>query len=441
MKRIFYISSLSLFAMQSAIAMTLQIPHLPSAVLVTAGERLSDDGDYPDRYPLLAVSNDGRGELWAINPLPDFTRGNFESASCTGSGSTAVCAAVGGDGIPLMAISFDGGNKWTKKEFDSLSLCGDHGRLEGVSCTGNGSTAICAAAGYGKDSGHPIPLLTVSVDGGHTWTDKVIPKVIHGGYGAVSCSGNGATAICTAVGEQKRKEKENVLLVVSTDGGQTWAQKPIDNFPTDVQYPWLESVSCTGSDSNTTVCAAVGNYNDINGWRYFLVTSTNGGKTWATKSVANYSERNELDTVSCTGSGLTAVCVAGGYYGLAVSTDGGNTWAAKSTANLEATAFITSSCTGSGSAAICAAGGYGGLAVSTDGGNTWTPKSIGRDPIRAVNCTGSGPTAICTAAGDGYIAASTDGGNNWALKSISGLLPYSSFGTSGGNKSLRKMHH
>jgi len=279
MKRIFYISSLSLFAMQSAIAMTLQIPHLPSAVLVTAGERLSDDGDYPDRYPLLAVSNDGRGELWAINPLPDFTRGNFESASCT------------------------------------------------------------------------------------------------------------------------------------------------------------------GSDSNTTVCAAVGNYNDINGWRYFLVTSTNGGKTWATKSVANYSERNELDTVSCTGSGLTAVCVAGGYYGLAVSTDGGNTWAAKSTANLEATAFITSSCTGSGSAAICAAGGYGGLAVSTDGGNTWTPKSIGRDPIRAVNCTGSGPTAICTAAGDGYIAASTDGGNNWALKSISGLLPYSSFGTSGGNKSLRKMHH
>lgn len=292
-----------------------------TAICVAAGQ--DNTGLNP---AMIAVSMDG-GTTWTNTPItgnPD--NGQFFGADCTGSNATAVCVAVGRDLVtnaPLIVVSMDGGTTWTTR---SAAGATNNGAYEGVSCTGSGSTAICVAVGH--DDNASQAMLAVSTDGGNTWTDTAIAdNPANGFFKAASCTGSGSTAICMAAGQDLVGTVG--MVAVSTDGGSTWTNKTITgNFPLG-NYT---GASCVGSGS-TALCVAVGTSADVIITLPIIAVSTDGGNTWVDKSFTG-ENIGQLTSVTCTGdSGPTALCAAVGQDAstnkamIVVSTDGGNTWA------------------------------------------------------------------------------------------------------------------
>lgn len=336
--------------------------------------------------PLLVISTDG-GNNWAVKSVTGLpTRGYFLGTSCVGSGLTAICTAVGedftGSTPTLLAVSTDGGSNWAVKSVAGVPI---NGVFSAASCTGSGSTAICTAAGQDHTGSQP-PLLAVSVDGANTWTVKSITGLpTNGSFAAASCTGSGSTAICTAAG-QDLTGSQPPLLAVSTDGGNTWAVKTVPGIPVTGLYT---AASCTGTGS-TAVCTAAGR-SAGGSPSPLLAVSTDGGNTWAVKSVTGIPISGYFFGTACTGSGSTAICTAAGADTtisssplVAVSTNGGNTWAVKSITGAPANGyFYSTSCTGTLSTAVCTAAGGDNtgtspplLVISADGGNTWSVKSV-----------------------------------------------------------------
>jgi hypothetical protein len=64
-------------------------------------------------------------------------------------------------------VSTNGGATWSKITTTGFTIDGD---FVGASCTGNGSSAICIAAGQDNTGTQP-PLLVESTDGGNTWSE------------------------------------------------------------------------------------------------------------------------------------------------------------------------------------------------------------------------------------------------------------------------------
>lgn len=390
---------------------------------------------------VLKVSTDA-GNTWTEKSVSGLSgEARFMATSCTGEGSNAVCAVVGfskEDG-PLLVVSANGGKTWETKPVQGLpEEYKGQTLLSTVSCTGSGSTAMCAAGGW-------FGVFAATTDAGKNWTLKTMPD---GGvprdmgevmFSSVSCTGNGGSARCAAVGGlMTAMGYFPTPVYVSADNGNTWETKTSFGFPNDLGGAYL-SISCTGSGSDD-VCAAVGvdinRGGNISG--LFLTTSANGGNDWVKKSVPGLDSNGPISSVSCTGSGPTAVCVASGWHAynaegpLAVSVDGGATWAVKSEAGVpdsKYSQFHSVSCNGSGPTAHCVAAGEGknsSLLVSEDGGSTWSGKTMsglpesGRFAFYSVKCNHSLP-GVCVALGEAHskllLAVSADGGNTWALKS------------------------
>jgi hypothetical protein len=181
------------------------------------------------------------------------------------------------------------------------------------------------------------------------------------------------------------------MLLVTSDGGNTWNFKTVSDLP---KYVNVNSVSCGGS-SDTAVCTVVGAYrNESGSVRPLILVSKDGAKTWSIKYLDNDKRWGEYKTVSCSGTNKT-VCIAAGLSTassspdtimlLGVSTDGGDTWIDKSTSDSRYGGYYnSSSCTGEGATAICIAAGYalgfGGsptLTISKDGGLTWKTQYTG----------------------------------------------------------------
>ncbi len=178
---------------------------------------------------LVQGTNPGGGLTWSAVPVsPSLpAQGTFQSSSCTGSvGSTpnATCVAAGQQGsplspAPLLAQTLDGGSTWNIVNF-SIS----QGEFFATSCTGTSST-VCIATGLQGSALTPTPLIAVSKNGG-TWNVFTsFPSITQGLFTAASCTGNGATAVCVAAGWQGSIIPSSTtppLLVVSTDGGTSW---------------------------------------------------------------------------------------------------------------------------------------------------------------------------------------------------------------------------
>lgn len=190
-------------------------------------------------------------------------------------------------------MSADGGNTWAAKTIPDLPM---NAQFEAVSCTGHGKCAICTAAGY--NVGTTEPFLSVSMDGGMSWEIKTFDNLPHPtSFNAASCTGNPGDAVCIAAGN-------GPALAVSNDGGNTWDVKTIPNHT-----GFLFGTSCTGIKS-TAICSAAGE--DWGGSKKLLVDSTNGGETWKLKSVAHIPSLTSFYTTSCTGSKKQAICIAAG---------------------------------------------------------------------------------------------------------------------------------
>lgn len=200
----------------------------------------------------------------------------------------------------------------------------------------------------------------------------------------------------------------------------------------------FSSISCM-NDPMDKICVAVGNSGES---ELLLATSKDGGINWNTKiahGTPNEALKNGiLYSVSCTGNGPNSVCAAAGQYRfgayplptlayLAVSNDSGSTWHIKDTPGIEILRSV--SCTGSGVNAVCAAVGGDKILVSTNGGNNFNIKpikgAVSQSGLSSVSCFGNGSAATCTAVGsdESYplIVTSEDKGASWYVNKSANL--------------------
>jgi hypothetical protein len=309
---------------------------------IAAGEKLIAATNH--WAPLLTQSTNG-GKTWEtqlIQELPN--HGIINGTSCTGSGYNAICIAVGEDQNlyeSLLVQSTDGGRKWTVKTFPFLP--GDEFSIfNGVSCLGSGSKAMCVAVG-GSNRFPNIwtPLLVQSTDSGKTWVTKsfdTLPNTSNV-LNSVSCSGEDAKSVCVAVGNEINNINDaQSLIIQSNNNGATWEIKPI---VLPQSYNDLTATSCTDGQS-IPICTAVGSINYSGFDPSALLAQISDGSSWDVKSITDLPSAPIGSTfygTSCTGSGSTAICIAvgssllNGKYKplLAKSLDGGMSWKVQST--------------------------------------------------------------------------------------------------------------
>jgi len=389
------------------------------------------------RNALSFISNDG-GQNWSAW-IAQEPSSSFNSVQCTGTaGTSAVCVAVGRDTAtqqPLVYVSSDGsGLLWSKKETESTNST-----FNSVTCTGDGSSASCAAAG--KNIGENSALLYFSQDGGAHWSNEAsISKA--GSLASVSCVGGGASLICSTAGDASPAP----LLYQSTTNGASWQ---VIDLPTAAGY--FNKASCTGSGLDA-VCIAVGkNYLGNLPLLYRGVPISAYSWNWIEVNTG-LTAHGLLNDVSCTGESTTSICSAVGYeidnniLGapiLVVTHDGGLSWSRINTSLIKAK-LLGSSCTGSDDNAICIAAGQdlndpswpSVLLVSRDAGRRWTRVDTGTNNqyLETASCSGFGSNAVCTAAGQGssssnsaLIYLSQDGGQSWSSPDTSALTSNGEF--------------
>jgi hypothetical protein len=139
-----------------------------------------------------------QGAAWslvAFTPVLSATS-NFKAVSCTGTQSNGLCVAVGNDTAtnPLIAINLNPAaaptppGDWTVVPNGTITgFSSTNATLNNVSCTGTGTTAICAAVGIDNVSGNS--LLIKTYDGGTTWAVDTTSVASSTTFNAVSLTG------------------------------------------------------------------------------------------------------------------------------------------------------------------------------------------------------------------------------------------------------------
>jgi photosystem II stability/assembly factor-like uncharacterized protein len=192
---------------------------------------------------ILTTSNGGL--TWLPPTTPTGSTAALSGVSCTGSGASATCEAVGAvvSGAAVILGSTNGGATWTAQTSNSTVA------LAGISSTG--PTSFVAV---GTTTAGSAVVLTTSNSGG-TWTP--VTSNSPAALTAVNCVGQN----CYAVGAVTAGF---AVADASTDGGTTWALQSSNSTQA------LSSVSCVNSVS----CFAGGALGTV-------VTTTDGGRTWA----------------------------------------------------------------------------------------------------------------------------------------------------------------
>lgn len=423
--------------------------HTISVTFKTASGVLVAAGRETGVLPIVAVSSDA-GANWATKTITSLVdNGIFEASSCKGSGATAVCVAGGqlDTNAPILAASTDSGDTWITKT--PTGIIPAFATYYSTSCTGSDVTATCIAAGENQTD--TAPFLVASTDGANNWVVQTITSAPTTGYlNGASCTGTTSTAICAVAGQDL--DTNGPLVAVTTNGATSWEVKTITDAPATAIY---NAVDCSGTGS-TAICVAVGQEDATNPT---MAISTDGASTWALKNIAGAPATGILRGVSCTGTESSAICATVGQQSgtapfVAVSTDGANNWAEKTVTSIPAAGILYSaSCTGTGATAICVAVGKDTtndralIVQSVDGGATWTtvtsPVFAAGSVFNATKCTGNDTTAVCSAAGGTatatYLASTLDGGTTWTVKTVTGAPVtgvFNSTGASGGT--LRK---
>lgn len=382
--------------------------------------------DFGNSVALITASTDG-GNTWSVKNIQNNIDAELNLTSCLSNGTSDFCITVGSNNTtnaPFIVASIDGGNTWGVADTSSLPLAS----FNGTSCTGSGPSAICIAVGSNDNTG--VPLITQSFNMGTTWNAVNNVTNDQGTFAGASCFGSGSTATCIATGEDSNTSTP--LLAITTNGGSTWSTASITGLTSGV----LEQASCTGS-SSSAICAVVAD--DFTTGTSVIVVSTDGGNTWNNKNISGLPNTPNFTSISCTGTGSTAVCVAAGQHTaiglneflLAVSTDGANTWNAVTTIPgfTDGASLNAVSCTGTGTTAICVAAGQDESTssplsiISTDGGNTWNigPSLINSGQFNAVSCSGLYCIAVGSNNNFGGIMQSVDGTQTWSVVNIANI--------------------
>lgn len=291
-----------------------------AAGLISAGE----EGNTP-----IIVQSTG-GTTWAVATLTDPpSNGRFFDVSCSGS----LCIAVGnndGTSAPLVMRTGNSGTSWEVISFDPPVA---QGNLNKVQCIHSGT--LCLTAGVDTASGTGI--LAYSSDG-ITWTLGSIPGLPSSIFNQVACSPSASASLCVATGVDTSLGLLTPLLAVSTDGGVNWTLKNISGMSST--HVAASAGSCTGTGANA-ICAMP--FQDTDSASIELVVSKDGGVTWAVTPIVGGPSTGFISSVSCTGNGSTAKCVGAGRNdsaeGLIVtSVDGANTWTVQTVSGMPANA-------------------------------------------------------------------------------------------------------
>ena len=260
--------------------------------------------------------------------------------------------------------------------------------------------------------------LSISTDGGATWTNKTVADGLGennvAGVYAVGSTIYAATDRLFALPPFGPGAVGPGGLSISTDGGATWTNKTHTNLNFPVPTSDVLSVYADGSTVYVTT-----RQNGIG-------ISTDGGATWTSRTPASGLSSSEGYGVYAIGSTVYAAT----YSGVNISTNGGNNWIWKdNTHGLgQGSSVIVRDVYAVGSTVYAAVGANtpagnivpGALSISTDGGTTWTNKTqangLGADDMRGVYASGSmvyvATTNVIT--GTGGLSISTDGGATWA---------------------------
>jgi photosystem II stability/assembly factor-like uncharacterized protein len=251
--------------------------------------------------------------------------------------------------------------------------------------------------------------VTVSKDGGSTWTPQTIPGRATGMWRAVAISDDGKTMAVTA---------SDYYIYTTRDGGTTWTEATSSGEG----YWWGISMSADGKKmiatdyglalSPITGAATVGR----------VLTSVDSGVTWAPET--------ELGTGKWRSAAISAdgsTMVAGGRDGLGinVSTDGGVTWNKTLPSTTESFSGVDVSSDGQKIIAVTIGSTpgtetSGRVRYSSDRGQTWTESAIGSNWWVATSISADGQKIVASAHND-YVYASIDAGRSWTKQESLGV--------------------
>jgi photosystem II stability/assembly factor-like uncharacterized protein len=280
---------------------------------------------------MIRRSADG-GATWTNVVFPGSGTDLFDVGCATRSTCVAVGQEIAGAG-GVIDVSTDGGRSWSQHHVPSAAL------LYGVSCA---SAAVCEVVGT---STRRTGLIVSTANGGHSWHLQSPPSGA-ADLDAVSCS---SPRTCVGVGDELARGKERGLITVTTNGGRTWTATTVTHAV------FLDGVSC----STVNRCAVVGFASspaEPSTPGIALVTK-DGGSSWQRASVP--AGRYGFRSVSCNESDRCVAVGESGhvpaYDGLVVAShDGGNTWRQLSPDGLGGALVNDVSCT---SSSRCVAGG------------------------------------------------------------------------------------
>jgi photosystem II stability/assembly factor-like uncharacterized protein len=339
----------------------------------------------PDATVIGQPAPAGTGELGAVSCA--------DALHCWAVGVAGPNATTTAAPVTVIAATANGGLTWSAQP---LSLPAPP-ELSGIACP---TTRACIAVGStGVVPGAGIVLTTR--DGGRTWAAATVPT---GAFvlASVTCS---AVTLCTAI----TSDGTNTWSAQTTDFAQTWTQE--GNLPAGFSNP--RALFCTA----TATCLVAGYSPTTTGHgRGAIVISADGGQTWASATVppnAGVLQDATCPTAStCLAVGTTSTTVSDVVPATGqelASADGGRTWTFSAfpppVDDVYGVACPTSK--------ICAivgtnwvgqpAIGSGGVAHSADGGVTYGVSKSAYVPLTltALDC----PTSTaCIAVGGNTVA-------------------------------------
>ncbi len=362
--------------------------------------------------PVEMTSNDG-GQNWTERPQPP--GGDYMgTVFCSADGK---CLAAG---APAPRLSQDFGATW------QLAPRSDGFGADVTSIACSTSTTCTAVGGTdGPSNGaytmpFAYPTVATSSDGGAHWVKRPPPP----GWSidAMACPG---ARRCVAVGTTNAGTGG---AWTTTDFGRAWERAPVQ-APAQI----LNSVTCP----SLSLCIAVGS--TTNGTAIAL-TSNDGGARWHAsalpKGLASLASVSCSNGQLCVAVGSLAVRVtvpSGGHVGigdiegslgaLITSSDGGKSWVSRTSSATPARSlpyFFSVACLPD---LFCAVGpSYGTFLSSADGGATWDDLSnpLGYFPTTRVACANRNSCAAddTNQGAPPELFWSSDGGRAWQVANV-----------------------
>ncbi len=410
------------------------------------------------------IKSNDNGRTWTTKNFTELDTTSYALVSFDFSNTSTAMLITSG---PVYFTTTDGGTSWTYRRITSSArldtfsyycvaaqnettffICGEAGRIVKTSLTGSWATVSSAIAssyylfaidfaGNVGVAGGTAGEVTVSTDGGNTWTRTMVPS-IYGDVTSVNFSADGSTATVTANDTYRGKG----AIRLATANASSWTgvnfgtKLPLNSvvFKTANEGIFVsnESAIYKSYDGGNTILQRVfGNARNVTiadvawkgskaiavGSQGNIIVSSDNGEHWGvlpssaintTVAIALFTRVQMIDENIAYAIGRNrednAIVVK--------TTDGGASWNVTDLAmhaDLMDLHFISAT-----EGFVC--GAVGTIMRTTDGGATWTPQSTptnsGVYSIYFLNATKG------WACGDNLIMRTTDGGTTWTTSQI-----------------------